>query len=216
MPRLLYKYLKIGHLFCILKNCKRVVACILPWSRIQICKLQYCRPTLTTTVYVITACDYTRPPTAKHPKVRGEATGMLVGAKHPPKSPIRTPTQILASTPKHYKKTISLGKNVFCCQSNHKFSNYGLIKPLADAYHLDDDGMLKSQVAFCLMSLQGDGIAQPTDNSSLLQFLAPAFFPTLRKVLQPAFTATISNVSAERSFSCMRRIHTYVRSQKSD
>jgi len=63
------------------------------------------------------------------------------------------------------------------------------------------------------MSLQGECIAQPTDISSLLQFLAPAFFPTLRMVLQLAFTAPITNVSAERSLSCMRRIRTYVRSR---
>ena len=50
------------------------------------------------------------------------------------------------------------------------------------------------------------GLAQPTDISSLLQFLAPAFFPSLRKVLQLALTVAIANVSAGRSFSCMRRI----------
>lgn len=99
-----------------------------------------------------------------------------------------------------------------CHPSSDNFLEYDLIKPLADAYHLDDDGMLKSQVEICLMSLQGEGIAQPTDIGSMLAFLAPAFFPTLRKVLQLALTAPIANVAAERSFSCMRRIRTYVRS----
>lgn len=99
-----------------------------------------------------------------------------------------------------------------CHPSSDNFLDYGLLKPLADAYHLDDDRMLQSQVEICLMSLQGEGIAKPADISSLLQFLSPAFFPTLRKVLQLALTAPIANVSAERSFSCMRRIRTYVRS----
>ena len=72
--------------------------------------------------------------------------------------------------------------------------------------------MLKSQVEICLMSLQVEGIARPSAISSLLKFLAPAFFPTLRKVLHLSLTSPIANVAAERSFSCMRRIRTYVRS----
>ena len=103
-----------------------------------------------------------------------------------------------------------------CHPCSDNFLEYGLIKPLADAYHLDDDGLLKSQVEICLMSLQGEGIVQPTDISSLLKFLAPAFFPTLRKVLLLALTAPVANVAAERSFSCMRRIRTYVRSSMTE
>jgi len=76
-----------------------------------------------------------------------------------------------------------------CHPSSDNFLDYVGIKPPADAFHLDDDGMLKSEVEICLMSQQGD-------ISSLLQFLAPAFFPTLRKVL----TTPIASVSAERSF----------------
>jgi len=57
-----------------------------------------------------------------------------------------------------------------CHPSSDNFLDYVLIKPLADVYNLDDDGMLKYQDEIYLMSLQ------------------------------------------QMSFSCMRRIRTYVRS----
>ena len=44
----------------------------------------------------------------------------------------------------------------------------------------------------------------------------PAGFPDLRQVLQLALTVPVANVAAERSFSCMRRIRTYVRSSMTE
>ena len=50
---------------------------------------------------------------------------------------------------------------VVCYPSSDNFLNYGL-KTLADARLLVHDGMFNSQVEICLMSLQGEDIAQPT------------------------------------------------------
>ena len=44
----------------------------------------------------------------------------------------------------------------------------------------------------------------------------PAGFPDLRQVLQLALTVPVANVAAERSFSCMRTIRTYVRSSMTE
>jgi hypothetical protein len=43
-------------------------------------------------------------------------------------------------------------------------------------------------------------------------FTPPDGFPDLRQVLQLALTVLVANVAAERSFSCMRRVRSYVRS----
>jgi hypothetical protein len=40
----------------------------------------------------------------------------------------------------------------------------------------------------------------------------PDGFPDLRQVLQLALTVPVANVAAERSFSCMRRVRSYVHS----
>jgi hypothetical protein len=49
--------------------------------------------------------------------------------------------------------------------------------------------------------------------SDLIAFLNPAEgFPDLRRLIQLALTVPVANVAAERSFSSMRKIRTYIQS----
>lgn len=50
------------------------------------------------------------------------------------------------------------------------------------------------------------------DMSGVYRILDPVMFPTVTKVLQIALTIPVSSCSCERSFSTLRRLHTWLRS----
>jgi hypothetical protein len=61
--------------------------------------------------------------------------------------------------------------------------------------------------------LYGPSLPVQANYSDLIAFLNPAEgFPDLRRLLQLALTVPVANVAAERSFSSMRKIRTYIRS----
>ena len=51
-----------------------------------------------------------------------------------------------------------------------------------------------------------------SDTASVHQMLDADMFPTLRPVFQVALTIPVSSCSCERSFSALRRLHTWLRS----
>ena len=91
--------------------------------------------------------------------------------------------------------------------------DFEVLRPLIDAYQLDPTCSLASQIDICKLLLkQTDKLRNIPD---LISKLIPAGgFPDLRQLLQLALTVPIANVAAERSFSSMRKIRTYVRSTK--
>ncbi len=50
------------------------------------------------------------------------------------------------------------------------------------------------------------------DTATVFQILDADMFPTLKAVLQVALTIPVSSCSCERSFSALRRLHTWLRS----
>lgn len=70
------------------------------------------------------------------------------------------------------------------------------------------------QIDVCKILMGTCNSNKPSNISELLLMLKPAAagFPDLRLLLQLALTVPVANVAAERSFSCMRRIRTYIRS----
>ena len=109
-------------------------------------------------------------------------------------------------------ETVPMLKSLSACHpDSHNFLDIEVLRPLVDAYDLDKSGRLVSQIDVCKLIIQG--ITKPGSISELIAMLTPAGgFPDLRRVLQLALTVPIANVAAERSFSSMRRIRTYVRS----
>jgi len=91
------------------------------------------------------------------------------------------------------------------------FLDFKVLHPLIDAYQLDSAGSLASQLDVCELMLKQT--EKPRNIPDLISKLNPAGgFPDLRRLLQLALTVPIANVAAERSFSSLRKIRTYVRS----
>ena len=91
------------------------------------------------------------------------------------------------------------------------FLDFEVLRPLIDDYHLDRIGSLASQLADCKLLLNQTD--KPRDIPDLISKLNPAGgFPDLRRLLKLALTVPIANVAAERSFSSLHKIRTYVHS----
>ncbi len=102
-----------------------------------------------------------------------------------------------------------------CHPESAKFLDSEILQPLVEAYKLDSSGSLQSQIVVCKLFLSK--MQKPTNISELIAILQPSSgFPDLRRLLQLALTVPIANVAAERSFSSMRRIRTYVRSSMTE
>lgn len=99
-----------------------------------------------------------------------------------------------------------------CHPASADFMSMHVLQPLVDAYQLDKTGSLSSQIDVCKLLIASNK-PRPTSISDVIVMLTPPDgFPDLRRVLQLALTIPVANVTSERSFSCMRRIRTYVRS----
>ena len=93
-----------------------------------------------------------------------------------------------------------------------QFLSMDVLRPLIDAYKLDKTGALSSQIDVCKILLSRAS-TPAEDIPDVISMLKPAGgFPDLRNMLQLALTVPVANVAAERSFSSMRKIRTYVRS----
>lgn len=98
-----------------------------------------------------------------------------------------------------------------CHPDSKLFLDTDTLQPLIEAYKLDQTGSLLSQIDVCKLMLKQ--CSKPEDIAQLITLLNPASgFPDLRRLLQLALTVPIANVAAERSFSSMRNIRTYIRS----
>ena len=108
--------------------------------------------------------------------------------------------------------TMPLLRAISACHPNSgTFLDFEVLRPLIDAYQLDPTGSLASQIDVCKLLLKQTD--KPRNIPDLISKLIPAgSFPDLRQLLQLALTVPIANVAAERSFSSMRKIRTYVRS----
>ena len=101
---------------------------------------------------------------------------------------------------------------VAACNPNSKsFLNYSAILPLANECSVDVSGLNgELQVVNNLLS-KNKGVETTEDLYSYLCTVNPAF-PNLKKVVQGAITIPVSSASAERSFSALKRIKTYLHS----
>ena len=98
-----------------------------------------------------------------------------------------------------------------CHPDSAEFLDIDVLRPLVEAYNLDSRGKLMSQIEVCKLLIEET--SKPGNISDLIAMLVPAKgFPDLRRLLQLALTVPVANVAAERSFSSMRKIRTYIRS----
>ena len=96
-----------------------------------------------------------------------------------------------------------------CHPDSSNFLSVSIMKPFAEAYHIS--GSLEAQIQVCQTYLNNS--KKPEGIGEIIRRLVPhEGFPDLRQLLQIALTLPIANVSAERSFSTLRQIRTYIRS----
>jgi hypothetical protein len=100
-----------------------------------------------------------------------------------------------------------------CNPRAYNFPNFEAIMPLATAYGIEKRGLL-SQIDVCRNIIDAlPPSKRPNNLIDVFHLLQPATgFPQLLHIFQLVLTLPIANVAAERSFSCMRRIRTYLRS----
>ena len=103
-----------------------------------------------------------------------------------------------------------------CHPKSTDFLSMPVLQPLVDAYQLNKTGSLSSQIQVCNLLIASQKSKPKSITDVILMLTPPAGFPDLRQVLQLALTVPVANVAAERSFSCMRRIRTYVRSSMTE
>ena len=110
-------------------------------------------------------------------------------------------------------EVVPLIKSISACHpDSDQFLSMDALRPLISAYNLDRTGSLSSQIDVCKL-LSSQASTPATDIPGVISLLKPAGgFPDLRNLLQFALTVPVANVAAERSFSSMRKIRTYVRS----
>jgi hypothetical protein len=110
------------------------------------------------------------------------------------------------------EEVVPLLKSISACHPDSSaFLNFTAIKPLAEAYQLNETGSLESELEVCKVIIKNS--TKPDDIFGVLNLLMPPTgFPNLRRILQLALTIPVANVAAERSFSSMRRLRTYIRS----
>jgi hypothetical protein len=103
---------------------------------------------------------------------------------------------------------------ITCHPSNSNFLDTHAIIPLAEAYNINMK-QLSSEIDVC-RNIISCLPHSPNGIADVINLLQPACgFPRLRQLLQLVLTIPIANVSAERSFSALRRIRTYLRSKMS-
>ena len=99
-----------------------------------------------------------------------------------------------------------------CHPDSTAFLDMDVLHPLIDTYNINTTGSLSSQIDVCKL-LMKKASEKPMKILDVISLLKPsAGFPDLRHLLQLALTVPVANVAAERSFSSMRKIRTYVRS----
>uniref|UniRef100_A0A3Q2D0G0 HAT C-terminal dimerisation domain-containing protein n=1 Tax=Cyprinodon variegatus TaxID=28743 RepID=A0A3Q2D0G0_CYPVA len=97
-----------------------------------------------------------------------------------------------------------------CSPKSDNFLNEVNLKELAGHYNID----LKAEevlVAKNFLARKADTGYTPQDMLAVHNLFSADMFPSLKEVLQVALTVPVSSCSCERSFSALRRLHTWLR-----
>lgn len=109
-------------------------------------------------------------------------------------------------------------KSLGSLQPNSKtFLDIQTLTPLLNHYLIDSEGLEAEVLTFRSFLLNNNPFTGPheeADLHDLFKVLSPleSAFPILTKSTQTALTLGTSTATVERSFSSLRRIHTYLRS----
>ncbi len=101
-----------------------------------------------------------------------------------------------------------------CNPTSSTFLEVSILKEMASLYSLSDD-LLSTECHLAKRTLAGKNIESVTDVYSFLISLQTAF-PTLTKLLRIALTLAVSTTQCEISFSALKRIKTYLRTNMSE
>ena len=98
------------------------------------------------------------------------------------------------------------------CYPNHiHFLDYDLLKPLADMYELNQ-AQLNLEVNLAKHTLADKNLESVSDTLLTLLQVQSAF-PVLTKLVHIVMMIAVSTAECERSFSTLKRIKTYLRSE---
>ena len=99
------------------------------------------------------------------------------------------------------------------------FLDFDSIAPMAEKFNYlsVDSEKLRAQLCVIREMLKQTGNGGLKTTEDILQFLLPmkSAFPDFVKFLQLVLTIPVSSAQAERSFSCLKRVKTYLRSTMS-
>ena len=106
-------------------------------------------------------------------------------------------------------------RTIQCCNPNSThFLDVDFLTPLIEAYNLSKD-LLSAECLIAKRTLSGKDVCSISD---VLKEIIPLTiaFPTVTKVLHIALTIVVTTAECERSFSCLKRTKSYLRSSMSE
>ena len=112
-------------------------------------------------------------------------------------------------------KNVQIMRAIQCCNPNSMhFLDVDSLAPLIEIYNLSKDS-LSAECLIAKRTLNGKDICSISD---VLKEIFPLniAFPALTKVLQIALTIVVTTAECERSFSCLKRTKSYLRSNMSE
>ena len=112
-------------------------------------------------------------------------------------------------------KNFQIMRVIQCCNPNcMHFLDVDSLAPLIEIYNLSKDS-LSAECLIAKRTLNGKDICSISD---VLKEIFPLniAFPALTKVLQIALTIVVTTAECERSFSCLKRTKSYLRSNMSE
>ena len=108
-------------------------------------------------------------------------------------------------------KNVQIMRAIQCCNPNSThFLDVNFPAPLIEAFNLSKDS-LSAECLIAKCTLNGKDISSISD---VLKEISPLniAFPALTKVLQITLTIVVTTTECERSFSCLKRTKSYLRS----
>ena len=96
-----------------------------------------------------------------------------------------------------------------CHPASKSFIGLHSLEKLATHYHIQ---LVPEEVLVAKSFLSREDQDSIPDILSVFKLLDSMMFPSLRAILQVALTIPVSSCSCERSFSALRRLHTWLRS----
>ena len=106
-------------------------------------------------------------------------------------------------------ESVMLGINA-CNPSAATFLNINDLKKLSSHYNME---LFEPEVAVAKNYLQAQQLKSEKKLTMEKAYTLLDPFPTLKKIFQLALTVPVTSCSCERSFSCLRRVKTWLRSK---